>query len=153
MPGVPVKQLSTVSAQAIRRSDLPVPGSFSVDLETGKFITFVGIYDLTVSKGIVSVNRALLAADGKSYRIYASTTHSPPTITAVNDAAVQVCPSAGTSIHALAEPSPLWARIWDSSMTSSSQGPRPDVSTATLDIQGRATQLTSFFSYNLSPTI
>lgn len=76
----------------------------------------IGIYDLWVKRGVISLFGSKIHASPSLYRVYAPSTHSLPVIKYVSGmegyAEVEIR-SCHTGIEDLGEMSPLFSRIWN----------------------------------------
>lgn len=83
-------------------------------------LVLIGIYDIWVKRGVISVMGAKLHPSIKTYRVYAPSTHSLPVIKCVSgvegfaEIELQSCSS---NLQALKELSPHYSRIWNSTKT------------------------------------
>lgn len=85
----------------------------SLKLQT---LTFIGIYDIWVKRGVISLMGAKLAPSPKTYRVYAPSTHSLPVIKCVSgvegyaEVEISSCTSGLPRLRKLA---PVYNRIWN----------------------------------------
>ncbi|KAL1967595.1 hypothetical protein VTN77DRAFT_3110 [Rasamsonia byssochlamydoides] len=83
-------------------------------------LVLIGMYDIWVKRGVISLMGAKLHPSPKLYRVYAPSTHSLPVIKCVSgiegyaEVEIQSCHS---GIYRLGELSPLYHRIWNSGET------------------------------------
>ncbi|KKA21975.1 Polynucleotide 5'-hydroxyl-kinase grc3 [Rasamsonia emersonii CBS 393.64] len=83
-------------------------------------LVLIGVYDIWVKRGVISLMGAKLHPSPKLYRVYAPSTHSLPVIKCVSGvegyAEVEI-QSSHSGIYRLKELSPLYHRIWNSGET------------------------------------
>jgi len=84
-------------------------------------LVLIGIYDIWVKRGVVSIMGAKLQPSPQVYRVYAPSTHSLPVIKCVSsmdgyaEIELQSCPN---NLDRLKDVSPLYNRIWNSGESS-----------------------------------
>ncbi|KAH8692994.1 putative RNA processing protein Grc3 [Talaromyces proteolyticus] len=94
--------------------------SLCVRIKEKTTLVLIGIYDIWVKRGVISIMGAKLHPSPNTYRVYAPSTHSLPVIKCVSgvegSAEIEI-QSCSRSIFRLKELSPLYHRIWNSSET------------------------------------
>ncbi|KAF2717206.1 hypothetical protein K431DRAFT_196883, partial [Polychaeton citri CBS 116435] len=86
-------------------------GAFVFRLRKGETVVFIGIFDIAVSEGAVTILGAFLHNNSKTCRVVAPSTHSLPPVIARADAIVHIT-SAKSSLQRLEALSPLFRNIW-----------------------------------------
>lgn len=86
-----------------------------VKLRSDEFITFVGIYEVKVLTGVVSISGALIHPDSPSQRVYAPTTHALPQLTAKKDGTILHIATVKSGMTGLGRFSSLFRNIWNAS--------------------------------------
>uniref|UniRef100_A0A093V0B0 Polynucleotide 5'-hydroxyl-kinase GRC3 n=1 Tax=Talaromyces marneffei PM1 TaxID=1077442 RepID=A0A093V0B0_TALMA len=112
----------TLSRNRLRKSDIVYSDEhmLCVRLKEKTTLVLVGIYDIWVKRGVISLMGAKLHPSTKTYRVYAPSTHSLPVIKCVSgvegfaEIELQSCSS---NLQGLKELSPHYSRIWNSSKT------------------------------------
>lgn len=105
-----------------------------------KNLVLIGVYDIWVKRGVVSLIGAKLPPSPKTYRVYAPSTHSLPVIKCVSgvdgyaEVEIQSCYS---GIYRLDELSPLYNRVWNRGETIGDKATLKGRSRRTFSIVGR----------------
>lgn len=92
-------------------------------LESGETLANIGIYDLLVRRGVVTIYGAVLRAgpNAQSYRVYAPATHALPVIHCLSPDGAEVdLKSVDCKLSPLEKLSPLYARLWKGENSSDS---------------------------------
>jgi polynucleotide 5'-hydroxyl-kinase GRC3/NOL9 len=103
-----LSRLSSIRASSVAYGD----DSLTIKLGLDENVTCVGIYDLTVTKGLVTVCGATLAVNSGSHRIYAPSTHALPQIVARRDGTVVHLSHVDCKLSKLHKLSSLFKNIW-----------------------------------------
>ncbi|PCG91849.1 Hypothetical protein PENO1_091680 [Penicillium occitanis (nom. inval.)] len=112
----------TLSRNKLRKSDVIYSDEhmLCVRLKEKTTLVLIGIYDIWVKRGVISLMGAKLHPSIKTYRVYAPSTHSLPVIKCVSgvegfaEIELQSCSS---NLQGLKDLSPHYSRIWNSSKT------------------------------------
>ncbi|EED20219.1 RNA processing protein Grc3, putative [Talaromyces stipitatus ATCC 10500] len=112
----------TLSKNRVRKSDIVYSDEhmLCVRLKEKMTLVLIGIYDIWVKRGVISLMGAKLHPSTKTYRVYAPSTHSLPVIKCVSgvegfaEIELQSCSS---NLYGLKALSPHYSRIWNSSKT------------------------------------
>ncbi|OJD38136.1 rna processing protein [Diplodia corticola] len=86
-------------------------------LEPEETLASIGIYDIFVKRGVVTIYGAILRAgpNARSYRVFAPASHALPVIHCLSpDGAEVELKSVECGLHLLEKLSPLYARLWKS---------------------------------------
>ncbi|KAK3076330.1 hypothetical protein LTS18_013307, partial [Coniosporium uncinatum] len=85
-----------------------------IRLKARQTITYIGIYDLLVVKGAITIYGAVLTADNGSQQVFAPSTHALPNIKCLSrEAEVQIKHVPGNGLTSLKMFSPLYGRFWN----------------------------------------
>lgn len=87
-----------------------------IRMSTQDTATFLGQYSFEVKSGVVTVYGASYAADGKSRRVFAPSTHALPAIKCLSNEAVVELSKCSHTMRSLSRMSPLYRHIWNSSV-------------------------------------
>ena len=110
-------QLSTWSPTSDESSVLATEGSLTLSLKckTGATAAFVGIYDVAVDLGVLSIAGAHLDSNSKPHRVFALCTHAIPVLEAVGGNEIDECKvtlrSCSNYLKRIERTSPLFSRI------------------------------------------
>jgi len=87
-------------------------GTLELSLGTDEYATCVGIYDIKLVKGVITVYGATLSPGPGFHRIYAPSIHALPSIVSLKDATVVRISHVKSALIQLSELSPLFRNIW-----------------------------------------
>ncbi|EMD00318.1 hypothetical protein BAUCODRAFT_119859 [Baudoinia panamericana UAMH 10762] len=105
----PAVQFSTYSTRSVLGSK---DSGFCVRLSPDECVVAVGVYDLWLKTGVVTVNGAVIRPKSGPHRVYCPGTHALPRIVARGRDAIVVLDSCDNELEKLEPMSPIFHNLW-----------------------------------------
>lgn len=108
-------QLSSWNPKVKSTSSLKLTeDTITIELKPGETLTFIGIYDILVKSGAITLYGAMLKAGKQLFRVYAPASHAVPVIqgSPVGKTIIEI-KVVKNELQGLARLSPLFKRMWN----------------------------------------